>query len=417
MPMIKSILGIYFEELHDTDNFDAPPADVSAVMNAGATVIKIGPSFVKAVEAAYRWPQATIIYRNIGQLEEIMEGWKPENGKTPEEAVAHWIAAFKEVCPKFVNNHTARNLPNIRYCGAFNEWGDWPNLGWYDKFETLRIKALADLGCLTLTGFWSAEVRLWEPIPGDNKTKVQRLANSLITAADEGAWLDHHLYNGPTLRDKGHLPGTDIPLNDDQDFMFAYRAIRQECKRLNIPCPDIFCGELGEDVIIYPSVDSNHPAKPLKGWKAAGYSRANYTRDLFSVADEMWLDGVMGVVVFYDQRRWDDEYNISFGGKPKDNDPSVALRIAAEIAQRPYKPGPTGQPRPDLPPVPEEPKGERTVTILSFVNHRDLPTINSKYRGRTEAGETLVIIGNVSNGYVQEKYYGFWVLAANLKGV
>ena len=67
--------------------------------------------------------------------------------------------------------------------------------------------------------------------------------------------------------------------------------------------------------------------------------------------------------------------------------------------------------------APPPPPDERTVTVIIGVNHRAQATINSQLLGSFAPGAKPVVIGDVVNGYIREKYYGVWILAANLQGV
>lgn len=398
---MKTCLGIYFEELHDTDNIDAPPGDIPAILNAGATVIKIGGSASKAEEIARRWPNVLVVYRDLTYLEEVMGGWKPENGVDYTNAVLHWMQAFKaRVSPAM------RKLPNIRYSGAFCEWGDWAHLEWFAAFEAERVRQLAAIGCKTVIGAFSAEARLWEPSAGEVKTKLERFRTALDAALANDAWLELHFYNGPALRDKGILG------NDDQDFMFSYRAIRQHEAARGRKCPNIFGGELGEDIIIYPSIDPNNPAKNYHGYRAAGYDRAGYTDALLSVASEMTEDGVKGATVFYDHRRGDDEYNISFGSsKPKDNDQSVAMRLADAVYALPDI-GTPAPPVPDPEPPPVTPPSGPSTAFVKVVN------VRSYLNCRSGPSTSYSIIGTLPKGLVfeVETPYNSWAKVAGVAG-
>lgn len=63
------------------------------------------------------------------------------------------------------------------------------------------------------------------------------------------------------------------------------------------------------------------------------------------------------------------------------------------------------------------PKGDRQVLVISEVNQRAEPKKASAWLGTFRPGAKLTVTGDVVNGYIQEKFYGVWLLAANLQGV
>jgi len=336
-------LSIYFDPIYDNDSLDAPPAHLPTLMNAGARGVKVGGLLSRLPELSSRWPGRTIVHRDLGRLEQIMEGHGP-NAQSPKDAAAWWCGRFKEFVPA-----PLRALKNVRWGGAYNEWGNWNKLEWYAEFEAERIRLMAADGLKTVTGFFSAEARLWEPVPGTTKTKLERFMPALVAAAEYDAWFDHHCYNSPRLYD----PGTTG--NDVNDFIFPYRAI-WEWLRWNAPSAvyhyireHTMVGELGADAIQYPSPDPTRLSKPFKGWQQCpGYTRQAYTEDLFSVAQQMWLDGILLATVYVDHRMYDDnEYNTSYGK------PGAPRRISAycvgdlRAARRKFaRPGAKSRPRP-----------------------------------------------------------------------
>lgn len=372
---------------------------IMPLLEAGVTVVKIHNCPGYARFAATHYPHITAIHRDTAAEDQLLS--IIDIDKTPPDVIANlWYRAIKA--------SVEAAGPGVYHTWPFCE----PNKGQLAKLNLIAL-SIMKLGIPSVIGEFSAEFNLW-----DAETTFKPALDQIIAG---NHLLGLHAYDNP-------LPAPGGRKLTDSPWLYPNKRLKTKAR--------IVITELGIDTI-------GSEGRPCPGWKQSGLSVNQYANWLISADQEFRGDPrVVGECVYISSRTADDDneqqkrdYLISFRDNPKPDNKhpecveDVLLRNAMLHIQdtipvydpRVFTP-PVTPPEPPnppdtkpLPPVP--PKGDRVVTVKTFVNMRAKPDPTSTLVGRFEVGAKPTVTGDVSNGYVMEKHYQVWLLAANLQGV